>query len=556
MKLFLQAHLSIIISILFVGCGGDNKNEFDNTENITIDKNITVSEVPYVQSIGIGTQIHAQVSLGDEPKDIYVLLSNYAKTNGIVEVKKSVKIVEHKKIVQNIENFRPMAIHAPHEVEVFRRNIKNYLDENITKSAIKKNLKVARTNKNLLANEKEFYLDYEGTTSTIASIKKVTSTSTIYGTRKLSIWVSNDSYGIGCSKKKCVTQGMVNALANTFLQKGIDNDIYDWVSNVYGEEWGKHSNPNLIGKNDEITILLTDIGKDNSKNGGVVGYYFPKDNFIKEKFIGSNERIMLYADSVIFANGEGRWDINDYWPKEMVSTLAHEMQHMIHFYQKSVLLKTDATDTWINEMLSESTEDLIASKIHHTGSRGVPYTIGSAGEEDNRLGRYPLFNANNRLSLTTWHGSLENYSVVNAFGAFLLRNYGGAKVLHDIMHSAYIDEEAIVSAVNKTPQGRGKKFNDLLKEWGIAVLLSDNNHLDTLPTYNTGGYMPNQYKHSVYDIGSINFFNYSPQPSIFTASGTVQRQGNYYYKVGTRLKGDIDIYLTLSGQTEATIIVK
>ena len=59
------------------------------------------------------------------------------------------------------------------------------------------------------------------------------------GIKTLNIWVSDDSFdsGSGCSKARCVTQDMVDALADYFLVSGLDNDIYDWVTNIYGEEW-------------------------------------------------------------------------------------------------------------------------------------------------------------------------------------------------------------------------------------------------------------------------------------------------------------------------------
>jgi hypothetical protein len=349
---------------------------------------------------------------------------------------------------------------------------------------------------------------------------------------------------------------MVNALANSFLKAGNDNDIYDWVTNIYGAEWGGHSDASLITANNELTILLTDIGNDNSTRGGVVGYYYAKDNFKKSKISGSNERLMFYADAILFAKSEGSWSIDDFWPKEIISTLAHEFEHMIHFYQKTTLQTGDSTDTWIDEMLAESTEDLIASKIKHTGPRGVPYIIGSAGDSGNSNGRYPSFNANNRLSLTTWNNSLADYAKVNAFGAYLLRNYGGAKVLHDIMHNSYTDEQAIIAGINQSPNGSGKTFDTLLKEWGIAVLLSDNNHLDAYPSYNQGGYIPNSYNRSVYQLGSINFFNYTPQPRVTNSSGKVEPKGNFYYRIGKGLRGDISFELSLKNNIEATLIVK
>jgi hypothetical protein len=264
---------------------------------------------------------------------------------------------------------------------------------------------------------------------------------------------------------------------------------------------------------------------------------------------------MFYTDAVMFANGEDIWDIDDPWPKEMVSTLAHEFQHMINFYQKRILLDTD-TDTWINEMLSESTEDLVATKIQHIGPRAVDYFDGSAGEPGNTNGRYPLFNANNTLSLTAWNGQLADYSKVNAFGAYLLRNYGGAKLFHDIMHNGFEDEQAVVDAVNKSPEGSGKTFANLLSEWGIAVMLSDHEYLVDVPFYNTGDFTLSTYNNSTYELGSINFFNYIPLPTIHTTAGTVEAKGNYYYKIGDNLTGDITLSLQLNGKTEATLIAK
>jgi hypothetical protein len=252
----------------------------------------------------------------------------------------------------------------------------------------------------------------------------------------------------------------------------------------------------------------------------------------------------------MFANGEGAWDINDFWPKELVATLAHEFQHMIHIYQKTVLSDANTdTDTWINEMLSETTEDLVATKIRHNGPRGVSPDDGSAGETGNTNGRYPLFNANNTLSLTTWNNTLSDYSKVNAFGTFLTRNYGGAKVLHDIMYNNKVHEDAIEEAT-------GKNFNNLLKEWGIAVLLSNQENLENMPTYNTGDFTLDTYNSSTYQLGSINFYNYDPQPMLKTTSGSVSPQGNYYYKVGDNLTGTVTIDLTLDGEIEATLIAE
>ncbi|MCX7031113.1 MAG: peptidase M30, partial [Spirochaetes bacterium] len=173
--------------------------------------------------------------------------------------------------------------------------------------------------------------------------------------RTLNIWVANNCWD--GSKATTVDQGMVDALADQFLKTGDFNDIYDWVTGMLGPEWGSHPYSDLIPPDDEITIFLCDISDDNSTTGGIVGFFWAKDNFVKGSNPAyldyySNERVMFTIDAVMYAVPEGgSWEYTDYWPEEMYSTLAHEFQHMIHFYQRAVLRDAMADDdTWINEM--------------------------------------------------------------------------------------------------------------------------------------------------------------------------------------------------------------
>lgn len=544
----------------------------DSSDDPAVPKSIKITEDIQVESLGSSKSIDATISLGSTPKSLYLVLSNTDTISSsnptITHNAKIVPQVQAKVFPAASTMKRPIITHRPQYVEDFLVTLPSLLAQGKA-DILKRNAKTLsvpeKNKKDIVGQSHTFYISTNQSESTVATARKVISNvSTPFGNKTLNIWVSNDSFGTSCPKTKCVTQEMVDALANSFLQSGSDNDVYDWVTNVYGEEWGSEAQnvySNLIGVDNTITILLTDIDGDNSPDGGTIGYFFAKDNFEQSSFSGSNERIMFYADAVIFANDgeDGVWSFDDdFWPKEMVSTLAHEFQHMIHFYQKTILLEDgNPTDTWINEMVSETTEDLVATKIQHTGSRGVDYTDGSAGEADNTLGRYPLFNENNTLSLTKWDNSLANYSMVNAFGSYLTRNYGGAKVLHDIVYSTSTDKQAIIDAVHKSPEGAGKTFADLLSEWGMAVMLSDHISPYGLPTYNTGDFTPSTYNGITYDLGSVNFFNYYPQPNIYSRAGRVRPEGNYYYKIGDNLTGDISLNLdNLNGQTEVTLIAK
>ena len=350
---------------------------------------------------------------------------------------------------------------------------------------------------------------------------------------------------------------MVDALADKFLKSGSDNDIYDWVTNIYGKEWGSDAQAkysNLIAESNTIDILLTDIDNDDSPNGGVVGYFWSKDNFSASSYSGSNERIMFYADSVMFANTSN----GDFWQKELYSTLAHEFQHMINFYQKNII-NSSGTETWLNEMMSVTTEDLLTTKLEHNGDRAVDYTDGTAGASGNTHGRFPRFNQNNDITLTNWNQTsnvLNDYSKVASFGAFLVRNYGGAELMHNIMDNNFSDENAIIDAI-KTSTGKDVTFVQLLQEWGVAVVLSSIDNLSNAPQYNFGDFLSVAYGGISYDLGSINFFNYDPEPTLHTTVNDINPHANYYYKIGENItSSSVDLNVTLDANTTATLIAK
>jgi len=520
---------------------------------------IHITEDYQVESLEKNTKINTVISIDTQkPKSLYLLF-----TNKNTSLQSSFSITHTAKQLKETKRFSvPTISHSP--IVPHPDHITAFNSHIIQASPTSENSKILEIKKSIAEGESQkFYLEAYASddTTTEATLRKsVVDIETEFGAKTLNIWVSNDSFnsGSGCSKVKCVTQEMIDDLADTFLRSGTNNDIYDWVTNIFGEEWGEEARQkygSLIGESNEINILLTDIDNDNSTSGGVVGYFYSKDNYVTSTISGSNEKIMFYADAVLFATGDGIWDIDDFWPKEMVSTLAHEFQHMIHFYQKTILLAGQGTDAWLNEMLSETTEEVISTKIRHNGPRGIDYHDGSAGPQGNTQGRYPDFNRNNTLSLTGWSGTLADYSKVNAFGAYLTRNYG-VEILHDIVHNPYTNEYAVENAIKNTPQGTDNTFSDLIKEWGIAVMLSDHTNLQNTPIYNSGDFILDRYHNSIYQLGSINFFNYSPRPTIYTTTGSVAPQGNYYYKIGENLSGTVDVNITLNGTTEATLIAK
>jgi hypothetical protein len=568
MKILIKLNALYLISLwVFTGCG---LNELDDSSTIATSKDTTDTAVAGVsievmdvstdnyKVLKLNEDKRVQISLGNEEKDVYILFSNPESNTNTATVVHNQKIVDSLNNLQkSIDVTLPTTLDIPSEIQKFNNS---FIELNSTT----KNQKIAevyRKTEDTLNDEQIFIMgrDSEDVNVTATARRVVEDIDTIYGEKSLTIWVENDAYGEECKKVKCVDDTMINTLANKFLKSGSDNDIYDWVTNVFGEEWGTSNYSDLIEAPNHIDILLTDISNDNNANGGVIGYFYSKDNFTKDRYIGSNERIMFYIDSVMFANATDTWDENDFWPQQVFSTLAHEFQHMIYFYQKNVKQNLQGTEIWINEMLSESTEDLMAIKMNVNGPRNVEASRGDAGDKDNYNGRYPIFNENNTLSINSWDNILANYSTVSSFGAYLLRNYGGAELLHNIVETNLLNEEALMYAVHQHVNGKLKTFDDLIHEWGIAVLLSKRDDIssDGGELYNAGDYISSDYNGIHYNLGSINFFNYSKTPTLQTSMGQIVPNGNYYYKVGENLTGDIDVEVSdIDGLNVSIVVVK
>ena len=396
-------------------------------------------------------------------------------------------------------------------------------------------------------------------------------------------------------KDSRVTDEMVTAMANRFLKAGPDNDIYDWVTDIYGKPWGISANE-INGRGDillassaanHITILLYDIKSDGPPRGNegrTVGYFHARNNF--NHLAGTNRRLMFAMDSALLAkkdNEEAPWSASDDWPQKVFSTLAHEFQHMIHFYQK-LKARYDAkvpnrqllaaSETWLNEMASETAQDLIADKMKVPGPRGVPrkrdgsfdYTVGTHLVPSPRLIRYNARMDFSFIPPGVWRGRdiLFAYASVYAFGAYLTRNYGGAALFRRIVQSEYTDEQAVLKAIQATTRER-KSFEELLIEWARAAITSDTEAPSK--TYNfpgTAGMVSRARTGSSieYRLGAINLYKYRIPPRPFTSRrlGGLRNTGpgsNAIFHVGENLAaGSYSWQIDIPNGMRAEVFVK
>ena len=234
--------------------------------------------------------------------------------------------------------------------------------------------------------------------------------------------------------------------------------IYPAETNILGYEYG--GGPGGDGGVDgdqRIQILYYPIV--NASGQVAAGGYFWSKDFYPENYysdVKSNEAEIFYMDSS---------QTREY----SYSTLAHEFQHMIHFNRKSVDKGLTST-SWYNEMLSSMTEDVMANIIgtslsdssHIIHQRMIRFLGTSVS--------YPNYSA---VGVTEWPdtgSASNNYSMVFAFGAYLMRNYGGVELLSKIMANNTIGVPSITAALNEIYEGM--TFEQALARFGEAIVFN------------------------------------------------------------------------------------
>ena len=355
-----------------------------------------------------------------------------------------------------------------------------------------------------------FTAQHDGNPLVPATARRVVSD----GSTTLVVWVADRDWSATCRATHCMTREMVDAAADRFLRPGSGNDIHDWLTAIFGNAWGPHPYTNLIPPESasQVHILFLDIDEDGIPSPGqsrVYGYFHSVHNYLRTSRRTSNERLMFFMDAAIMADREGRtWEASDRRPSAIISVLAHEFQHMIHFYQKPVL-RNAFSEAWLNEMVSEVAEDLVADKVESNGPRAVAHDDPTAGEAGIKRGRLPRYNFHNDIQVTAWDYSnpLKHYSISYALGAYLARTYGGAPLFGDIVASGQSGVAAVEAALRA--HGHTESFGDVLANWAAANLLSDNPRAPSPYRYNAGAtWRTSRAGGEIYRLGSINLYHY------------------------------------------------
>ena len=308
------------------------------------------------------------------------------------------------------------------------------------------------------------------------------------------VWAKSSDVGNGSNTK--ITLGAIQDIALKFVQHyQYEEHVFGGTSNQLltgGSGYNAKTSMDNGETKDWVNIVLYDIGRDGiSGNCGVVGYFWAKDYYIKgistsrsDPISLTNEGKYFYVD-VPFCNYDSatqRYEAGNISVSDtVISTLFHEYQHMIDFNTKTMENELNTNNcTWYNEMLSMLCEDIMGDQL------------GLSDADRVATGRIKNFNAYYYYSGTAQYldtNSWVSYGTAYAFGAWLVRNYGGVRLIHEMSTNNAVGITSIVNAVNSVNEWYTdldrKEWDDLVEEYLQAcVFRTEFSNTHNLPTFN------------------------------------------------------------------------
>jgi hypothetical protein len=217
-----------------------------------------------------------------------------------------------------------------------------------------------------------------------------------------------------------VTDEQVEASAETF-----ENAIYPTNRAFFGSEWSPG-----VDNDPRVHIFIGNVP-------GVGGYFYSINEYSRLINPYSNEKEMFFININYAGPGSDR----------LASILAHEFQHMIHWYNDG------NEETWVNEGLSE-----LAMALNGYDAGGTERAF--AQEPDTQLNAWGQ-SANE---------SINHYGASFLFMSYFLERFGEDAMRQVVAHPANgADGFSQVLAA----EGEALGFDDVFADWLIANYLDD-----------------------------------------------------------------------------------
>lgn len=252
-------------------------------------------------------------------------------------------------------------------------------------------------------------------------------------------------------------------------------------------------------KDTKLDILIYDIAGDgvDEPDSGVFGYFraidFYQNTYLSSQnaIATSNECEVINVDSYFLKSDlDGYEDSNGNNIKthKVESTLIHEFQHLLNFCNKG-----GQYSTWFTEMLAMSAEDVFQTQIN-------------LSDNDSPRSRFDITFNKPFIGFKDWPKNDDDnvyyaYANAYAFGAYLMRNYGGIDLINLIATIPYNDEEAVTKSLQML--GYNETFESVFKKFGAVYVLTEK---DSSLTLNKD--VKQSFNNVKYELTSINLSEY------------------------------------------------
>lgn len=291
--------------------------------------------------------------------------------------------------------------------------------------------------------------------------------------------------------------------------KNLSLDILEWVLNKFEDSGGIYNTCRILGETPDvdmdgrITILFLDIIDNFAKEGVYIsGYFSPINEYPKSVERYSNQREIIYIE--INQN-------RDY----LISTIAHELQHMIHWNYDPL------EEVWVEEGCSVFAEFLCKYPPHPEG------------------GILSAFRKNPDTSLTLWEDKLQNYGITYLFILYIFEKCGGTFTIREIVQNKNTGIEGIEEVLKK----KGSEFLNIFKNFIIA------NYLDE----KKGIYGYNSYEEFININPNYTYTTYSLKS---TKDNIKLFSGKYYEFVNPSFNNPSYFYFGFRGVEEQNFLVQ
>jgi hypothetical protein len=325
---------------------------------------------------------------------------------------------------------------------------------------------------------------------------------------EIQFWVSN----VDTNQQSQITAALIHKTDVAYVWVQINNDydlqriaqsvdhfsedVYPLVREFFGSEWSP-------GVDDDARLHILHA---NEMGASVAGYYSSADEFSRLANPYSNEKEMFYI-SLDWLNRT-----QDYEYYETV--LAHEFQHMIHWYNDR------NEETWVNEGLSELAQEIA----------GYPPDTGFAS----------IFASVPDTQLNTWSevsgSNGEHYGSSYLLMAYLLQRFGDEVTQAIVAHPAN-GIAGVAQALDEA--GYDLSFNKVFADWVVANYIGDPDALSQPGLY---GYRQLNPPRPVLDETHRRF-------PVEMRRTTVHNYGTDYIE----LQGRGDVTIHFQGETESRL---